>query len=127
MTIQRSVQRQNAITKAAIERAAALPLSSLPWLCIVLKSHQIDPMSGLLVDLHETPEQEGNLMSGVWLTDKGDFFDFKAMISRSEGALLAIDEFKNVTSVLPITAHASGTGASFGYLARQVLYEVRGV
>lgn len=65
-------------------------------------------------------------MSGVWLTDEGEFFEFEAMLSRSEGVLLAIEQFENVTSTIPTTAHQPGTGASFGYLARQVLQEARG-
>ena len=66
-------------------------------------------------------------MSGVWLTDEGEFFEFEAMLSRSEGALLAIEQFENVTSTIPTTAHQPGTGASFGYLARQVLQELRNI
>ncbi|MEO7888084.1 MAG: hypothetical protein ABIR76_15255 [Polaromonas sp.] len=125
MSLQRSVQQQNAVTKAEIERAAALQPSSLAWLGTVLLSHKLEPASGILVRLCEVPEQEGNLMSSVWLTDTVEFWEFEAMISRTNGALIGVEGFKNATPSFPLEAGVPGTGASFGNLARQVLRETR--
>jgi hypothetical protein len=126
MARQRNVQQQNAVIKAEIERAAALKPSSLAWLRTVLLSHGIEPASGVLVRLNEIPEQEGNLISGVWLTDTVEFWEFEVLLSRASGALLGVEEFKNATPSFPLVAGVPGTGASFGYLARQVLRETRG-
>lgn len=65
-------------------------------------------------------------MAGVWLTDTSEFWEFEAMLSRANGALLGVEEFRNATPSFPPTVGVPGTGASFGYLARQVLREMRG-
>jgi len=125
MTIQRSVQQQNAATKAEIERVAAKgPL--LPWLYAVLRSHQLEPTSGLLVRLSETPEQEGNLFYGLWLSERTEFWEFVVVVSRTSEELVAVERFTNATASYPAMPHVRGTGSSFGYLARQVLHEARG-
>lgn len=126
MALQRNIQQQNAATKAEIERVAALQPSALSWLSAVLLSHALDPASGLLVRLHDIPEQEGNLMAGVWLTDTAEFWEFEVMLSRANGAVLGVQEFKNASPSFPSVPGVPGTGASFGYLALQVLREARG-
>jgi hypothetical protein len=126
MSLQRNVQQQNATTKAEIERTAALRPSSLAWLRTVLLSNELDPASGILVRLNEIPEQEGNLMAGVWLTDAAQFWKFEVMLSRANGAVLGVEEFRNATPSFPSVAGVPGTGASFAYLACQVLREMRG-
>jgi hypothetical protein len=125
MSLQRNVQQQNAATKAEIERVAALTTSSMAWLSTLLLSHELDPASGLLVRLNEIPEQEGNMMAGVWLTDTLEFWEFEVMLSRANGTVLGVEEFRNCTPSFALIAGVPGTGASFGYLARQVLYETR--
>jgi hypothetical protein len=127
MALQRNVQQQNAATKAEIERVAALQPSALAWLSAVLLSHTLNPASGLLVWLNEIPEQEGNLIAGVWLTDTAEFWNFEVMLSRADGSVLGVEEFKNATPSFPLTPGVPGTGASFGYLACQVLRETRGI
>lgn len=126
MALQRSVQQQNAAAKAKIERVAAIRLAALPWLEAVLRSHRFAPEAGLLVRLPEVPEQEGSLYAGIWLAESLDFWEFEVVVSRTTGELLSVDRFANITGSLPIVASAPRTGASFGYLARQVLRETRG-
>ena len=128
MPIQRSVQQQNTATKAEIQRLAARfssdPLS-FTWLCAALYSHELNPHAGILVRLAELPEQEGNLMSGVWLTDTKQFWEFALLRHRSTEELLDVELFANITSSVSVTPRVRGTGNSFGFLACQVLEETR--
>lgn len=125
MSKQRSVQQQNAAAKAEIERVVAKG-TSLPWLYAVLRSHQLEPSSGLLVRLSEIPEQEGNLLSGVWLSERLEFWEFVVVVSRESAELVVVERFENASASYPVTSHLRGTGSSFGYLACQVLREARG-
>ena len=124
-----SVQRQNEETKSAIRRVASLfasKPSSLAWLERLLQSHNLDPESGFLARLSETPEQDGNLFSGIWLTRSHEFWEFRAMVSRATGEVLDVECFDNITPSVNVSAHVQATGKSFGYLAFQVLQEMYG-
>ena len=124
-----SVQQQNAAAKAEM-RLLAMLFNSRPsayaWLVSVLEAHGHGIKSGVLVSLHEIPEQEGSLFSGMWLTMAHEFWEFSVMVSRSDGALLEVEQFENVTPTVPLNAHVRGTGQSFGHLAHQVLNEIHG-
>lgn len=65
-------------------------------------------------------------MAGVWLTDTAEFWEFEVMLSRANGAVLGVQEFKNASPSFPSVPGVPGTGASLGYLALQVLREARG-
>jgi hypothetical protein len=83
MGTQRSVQQQNAVAKAQIQRLAARFANepgSFAWLYAMLRSREFEPKSGMLVQLAETPEQEGNLVSGIWLTKSLQFWEFAAVV-----------------------------------------------
>jgi hypothetical protein len=124
MPIQRNVQQQNADAKAEIQRVAETykcGTTSFAWFRTVLQSKGLDEKSGALVKLSETPEQEGSLMSGIWLTQSREFWEFAIMLSRAEREVIEIEEFRNVTKSIPVTDSAPGVGKSFGYLACQVL------
>ena len=127
MSIQRNVQRQNADTKAEIRRVADMfrckPLS-FTWLTSLLQKEGVNNKSGILVDLSETPEQEGILMSGLWLCGTGEFWEFAVMLSLSTRELIDVEEFRNVTASVLIEPSIPGTGNSFGFLAHQVQDEV---
>jgi|SRR6185437_12394128 len=124
MPFQRNVQQQNANSKAKIQRVAEAykrDTTSYAWLCAVLQSKGLDEKSGVLVRLSETPEQEGRLMSGIWLTRSREFWEFAIMLAYAGQDVIEIEEFRNVTESVPVTDSAPGTGKSFGYLAYQVL------
>ena len=63
---------------------------------------------------------------GVWLTDTAEFWEFEVMLSRANGAVLGVQEFKNASPSFPSVPGVPGTGAFLGYLALQVLCEARG-
>jgi hypothetical protein len=129
MSQQLNVQQQNASAKAKIQRTvAAFQCRSpfLAWLPAVLASHGLSPEAGALVRLSEIPEQEGNLFSGVWLTQSREFWEFEVVVSRSTGAVVAVERFENTTPSVTVSAHQPDTGKSFGCLALEVLNNVRG-
>ena len=125
MAIQRNVQQQAAETRATIKRAASIGATLPQWLRLALQQHALPPQAGLLVRYFVVPEQEGDLHTGIWLTESLEFWEFEVMVSRGSQQLLDIEEFVNATASYPAVAALPGTGPSFGYLARQVLHETR--
>ncbi len=125
MAIQRNVQQQAAETRATIERAAAIGVPLPQWLRSALQQHALLPQGGLLVRYFVVPEQEGDLHTGIWLTDSLEFWEFEVMVSRETQQVLDVEEFTNATASYPAVAALRGKGPSFGYLARQVLHETR--
>ena len=125
MAIQRNVQQQECEARAEIQRAAAIGATMPEWLRSLLQEHALSPQSGLLVRYCEVPEQEGNLQTGVWLTDSLEFWQFEVMVSRSSQQTLSVEIFSNATTLFPAVAALPGTGSSFGHLARQVLHATR--
>lgn len=129
MSKQQSVQQQNAATRAQIELVAerfANDPQGFSWLHTVLARNGLDPRTGLLVILSELADQEGNVMSGLWLTQTRQFWEFSVVIARTTGELLSVDQFSNVTESMVVNASVRGIGHSFGHLACQVLSEWSG-
>jgi hypothetical protein len=125
MAIQRNVQQQAAETRANIELAVSVGVAMPQWLRSLLQERTLSPDGGLLVRYCEVPEQEGNLQSGVWLTDELEFWEFAVMVSRSTQQTLVVEQFTNATPLFPVVPALPGTGPSFGHLARQVLHSKR--
>lgn len=126
MAIQRNVQQQAAETLATIRRAASIGAALPQWLRSALQQCALPPQAGLLARYFTVPEQEGDLHAGIWLTDSLEFWAFEVMVSRGNQQMLNVEEFTNATSSYPALKARPGTGPSFGYLARQVLHEMRG-
>ena len=124
MALPRNVAQQNAETEAKIRAAAemfALRPPQLSWLSAVLLSHGLPQNSGILVRLSEVPEQEGNLVSGMWLSQSEEFWEFEAVISRDSGKLLSTERFENTTSTVSVNQALRGKGKPFGRMAIEVL------
>ena len=122
MSLQLNVQQQIEIRKAEIRRA--LPCAArLRWLVPVLASKGASVIGSGLVRLSETPDQGGSLVSGIWLSEDLEFWEFTALVSRSTGELLEVEEFLNATGSVEISQHLPGVGKSFGALAIEALLE----
>jgi hypothetical protein len=129
MAIQQSVAQQNAKTTAEVRHTAELFAArpkTLAWVGALLESHGLHVNSGILVRMFETPEQDGNLVGGVWLTNAQEFWEFRAVVSRANGELLYVETFENITASVAVNKHVPGTGQSFGYIAIEVNSEVAG-
>lgn len=124
MSTQQDVSAQNARTLEKIqdtlfEFRARSP--RLEWLHQVLNARGLDPKSGGLVAVKETPEQEGQHFRGVWATTSRSFWSFVVVASRDYRTVLTVEEFDDVTAQTVVSEHVPGTGKSFGYLALQAL------
>ena len=125
MAIQRNVQQQAAEMRTTIKQAASVGAALPQWLRSALQQYALPPQAGLLVRYFVVPEQEGDLHTGIWLTESLEFWEFEVMVSRGSQQLLEIENFINTTASYPAVAALPGTGPSFGYLACQLLHETR--
>lgn len=100
---------------------------SYSWLQDVLLRHGMTQEKGVLVSLSSVPEQQGDFLTGIWLSDSRNFWAFEAVVSRPSSQLLSIDRFADETVSTIVDTHAPAIGASFGFLALEVLNEIRGV
>lgn len=129
MARQLNVQQQNTLTRQGIVEAASYFAGHRPemaWLEAVLRAHGLGPDAGMLAGLYMNPEQDGHWCSCVWLTRERRFWEILVVLDYRTGELVEVEEFSDVTASTPVVQHTPGTGASFGWLAVQVLDEVRG-
>lgn len=82
MAKQLNVQQQAAQVLAQIDQAASVGATMPRWLHLLLHAHGLSPRGGILVHYGECTEQDGNLHTGLWLTDSQEFWDFAVMVSR---------------------------------------------
>ncbi len=129
MARQLNVQQQNALTRQGILEAAS-QISRRPaemaWLEAVLRAHGLDPHEGMLASLYMNPEQGGHWCRCVWLTGERQFWEIVVVLDRRTHEIVAVEEFEEVTASTPVQQPMPGTGAWFGWLAVQVLEEMRG-
>lgn len=127
--LRRNVQEQNLETRSRILHCArefqADPRRFF-WLVHALHAHSLLPAAGILVRCEEVPDQEGMVLRGCWLTDAGEFFDFSVLVPWQKDEPPVVEDWREVTAKTPVSAHQPGTGKSFGWLALDVLREVRG-
>ena len=125
MALRRNVQEQNQANRAEITKCAQAfrfqPMD-FPWLLSELHDRGLDPLSGILAELSEIPEQGGQYYSGQWLTSDKRFFRFAGTLSRGTRAQFQMEEWVQVSP--KIGAHERGTGKTFAYLALEVLSEL---
>lgn len=122
-----NVQQQTAISKDQIRKLASGfrrdPLSRA-WLIVALQQASLLVDRGILVQLKSTPEQEGELFEGCWLTTQSQFFSFEVMVPRRDEEQISVERWEDVTARTAISGHLPGRGKSFGYLALEVLEEM---
>jgi hypothetical protein len=125
VSIQRNTVQQIAEIRLKIEAAAAL-LAAEPqrffWLTDLLTKHGLSADEGILVRLHQTPEQAGDLFVAVWLTQTEQFWSFSILMSRQSGEPLEVEQAENITNQVLIGWHQLGIGKSFGAVALEVLH-----
>ena len=127
MALQQNVQQQNRALRLEISATAQTFRSDplrYPWLLIELRQRGFDLAKGILALLQSEPEQDGDLMSGVWLTPQRQFYRFEILVPRVPGASHIVETWEDVTAATAVNAHQRGTGQSFGWLAIEVLNEM---
>lgn len=127
MTRQLNVRQQNALTTEDILNAATLfqradPLVS--WLEAALQARNESSDGGLLVAFTSLPDQGGgDWVSGTWLASSKRFWKFEAVVPPRADGQVDIECLEDVTDSVLVSAHVSGTGKSFGFLALEVLHQ----
>ena len=126
MALRRNVQEQNQVTRDEIAKCAGAFRSqpmNFPWLLSELHDRGLDPLSGILAELSDIPEQDGQYFSGHWLSGDRRFYRFSGTLSRGTRAQFQMEQWEHV---LPkVGGHEPGTGKTFAYLALEVLDELR--
>ena len=125
MALRRNVQEQNRASRDTIARHAhafrSQPMD-FPWLLSELHERGLDPLGGILAELNETPEQDGQFISGHWLGADRRFFRFAGTLTWGTRAQFQMEVWEPVTP--KVSAHEPGTGKTFAFLALEVLDEV---
>ena len=121
MSVQQNVAQQVAPRLARIERMAAWFASGAdgdPWLPALLEARGFDIAQGILADLSHWPC--GRYATGLWLAAGGRFHRLEVEIP-PDGEPVVLLEFEDVTASIDIDGHRRGIGATFGFLAMEVL------
>ena len=124
-----NVQQQNEATKRAIRELTDSfrgdPLRRA-WLIVALQQASLAVDQGILAQVHQVAEQDGDLFKGYWLTTDQRFFTFEVLVPRRDEKPIIVEIWKDVTADMPINGYLPGLGKSFGYLALEVLAEITG-
>jgi hypothetical protein len=123
---QHNVQEQNALRKHAMiqcTRRLYDAQENLEWLVALLNARTATISRGVLIELGFMPAQEGDLVSGLWLSSDRQFFEFEVMLPRQSSGDLVVEKWEEVTQLVEISAHLPGTGKSPGFLALEILGE----
>ena len=126
MALRQSVQEQNAATRESIadlaQRFRRQPLD-FPALRVALSARSIDLRDGILAKLDVVPEQEGDFLSGYWVTSNRNFIYFEIQSRRNDPAAIEIEAWDEQPQLRP-NAHQPGIGKNFAHLALEVLEEM---
>ena len=129
MKAKHTVQEQNALTRQRMLECALTYRrreSHLAWVESALKLSAIDPSRGALIRASSVPcggDEESAYAE--WVGEDRQFHVIEATIRRETFELIAVDACRNVTSSTHVSAHEPGTGNSLGWLALDVLEELK--
>lgn len=98
------------------------------WLRALLASRGLDARDGILIELRSVPDQGCWVHYGIWLTASGIFLKFVADEAFGDrllegSGILQDSSLEDVTEQTDTAERVPGTGASFGWLALDVLKE----
>jgi hypothetical protein len=122
---QLNVQEQNALarhrifTEASYWRQNGIPLG----LQLALEEKGINTAQSIYLD-YEQDFPGISTDEGIVLTPSGEFFEFEMDLDSSRTKLVEFWTWKNITPEIEINGHKAGTGATWGFLALQVLDEL---
>lgn len=122
---QLNVQEQNALLKdKLLNEARYWRLNGIPaGLDCVLKSKGIDCRTSVFLE-YEQDFPGCSTDEGIVLTNDNHFFEFDIDLSSDRKSLVEVYRFEDITEDYEISEHQPGTGATWGFLAIQVLSEL---
>jgi hypothetical protein len=126
---QLNVQEQNAFASEKIVQCAFAYRNRarhLVWVRQALLQESVDSEAGILAQASSVPcGGREEAAYATWVSADCRFFAIEATISLETHALISVDSFRDVTDCTTIDDHQKGQGKSFGYLALEVLAELR--
>lgn len=122
---QLNVQEQNAVLKNSILcEAYYWRKNEIPeGLCKSMAERGIDSKKCLLLD-YEQDYPGCSTDFGKVVAEDGRFYEFDIDMSTDRKKVIELYEWKEITNSIEINAHKPGTGATWGYLALEVLSEL---
>jgi hypothetical protein len=126
---QLNVQEQNFLMRqqmldCALAYARREP--ALAWVEAALKLNGIDACRGALLKAASVPCGGGEEAAyAEWVAEDREFYSLEATIRMCTHELISVDQCRNVTASTTISAHHPGTGKTAGYLALEVLEQIR--
>ena len=120
---QRNVAAQIAPRVEEIERVATAFASGRcadAWLPPLLAARGLEATRGMLASLSGVPGPECEYVGGIWLTAEGRFHQFEVVVP-TDGGAVEVESFDDVTDSIDIDGHRRGIGATFGFLAMEVM------
>jgi hypothetical protein len=129
MKAKHTVQEQNALSRQRmLESALAYRRgeSHLAWVGPSLELSGIDPSRGALIRSSSVPcGGDEEAAHAEWIGEDRQFHVIEATIRMRTFELIAVDAVRNVTSSTRVSAHEPGIGKSVGWLALEVLEELK--
>ena len=121
---QLDVQEQNALSKDKISgytRQLQDTDGPLAWLRRLTARMSGEPSLGVLVYVGFVPEQDGEFVSGLWLSEQGKFYKFEATLPRHVAEGPRLEVWEDVTAETDTSLHVPGRGKSVAALALELL------
>ncbi len=122
---QLNVQEQNALMKHRIlQEALYWRKHGIPaGLRVALEGKGIDTEKSIYLN-YEQDFPGLNTDEGTVLTPNGEFYEFEMDLNTNRTELVEFYSWENITTSTEINGHKAGTGATWGFLALQVLAEL---
>jgi hypothetical protein len=122
---QLNVQEQNSLMKHRIlQEALYWRKNGIPaGLRVALESKGINTEKSIYLN-YEQDFPGISTDEGTILTPNGEFYEFEMDLNNTRTELFEFYSLENITSSTEINEHKAGTGATWGFLALQVLAEL---
>lgn len=120
-----NVPQQVAVAKDAMMRAATWYRSNPVPLPVrqLFDQRELDIANGIFIELADR-EHGLDCTFGTFVTEDGRFIDFDIEVTETNDAIVAINEFRDITDTLDICGRKPGVGATKPFLALEVLREL---
>jgi hypothetical protein len=97
------------------------PDGPLKWFRALSAQKTRRVMPGVLVEINFTPEQDGEFVSGTFLSDTGRFYKFAVTLPWAPHSAPVVEQWVDVTDDTDIASSVRGKGRSVGALALEIL------
>lgn len=124
---QHNVQQQNALSKHKIYTEARYwREKGLPEALVkTFRQFEINPARCIVLD-YEQDFPGCCSDEGIVLTEQGEFFQFEIDLNAERSNVLSLELWDNITEEIEVKKQIRSTGASWGFLALEVLKELNG-